>query len=194
MAKRRRSTRRRRNPGLVVPNPRRHARRRHRRNPFGISTGGIVGSLKRGATGGLGVLAGRVGSRLLPDLTGVSSAISGGGMGSVTATAALAGAQLAAGVIVAMLAKSAFGSEAGALVMAGAFDGVYEDIGTSMGSVPVIGPYLGGYSATLPVVAQAAIRGYSRTAAVRGYGASAGKAQGRSALRRIGIGGGRVAR
>jgi hypothetical protein len=178
----------------------RRGRRRHRRNPFGISTGGIMGQLKRGATNGLGVLIGRVGSRALPDLTGISGTIAGSSMGSSVSTAALAGAQLASGIIVAMLAKAVGGGELGAMIVAGAFDGVYEDIATSFsGTIPVVGQYLGGYSSTLPSLAQAAVRGYSNPR-VAGYGAAATRAatggggNNRGSLRRIGIGGGRVAR
>lgn len=154
-----------------------------------------MGQVKRGAVGGLGVLAGRVSSRYLPDVTGVSKMIAGGSMGSGVATAALAGAQLVSGILFAMLVKGFVGAEVAARMVDGAFDGVYEDVATSFtGTIPVIGQYLGGYSSTLPALAQASLGGYSRPAAVgvRGY-ATPGRAGG-TALRRIGIGGGRGTR
>jgi hypothetical protein len=167
---------------------RRTYRRRRHRNPFGISTSGITGQLTRGAKNGLGVLTGRVTSRWLPDLTGLSTSIASSSMGSGVATLALAGLQLASGILVGMLVKGMAGGEFASYVVAGAFDGVYEDVATSFsGSVPVIGKYLGGYSHSLPAVAGRALGGYSRTptaATARGGMARVGSA----ALRRIGVG------
>lgn len=189
---RRRSHRRRSNPRRHRAHARRHNAPRHhrrrRRNPFGFSTAGIMGQVKRGASNGFGVLVGRVGSRALPDLTGISTSISSGGMGSTTATAALAAAQLASGILLAMLFKG-FGSEFANYIVAGAFDGVYEDVATSFsGSVPVIGKYLGGYSSTLPALARASIGGYSRSVP-RTVSPAGGSARvGPSGLRRIGVG------
>lgn len=134
---------------------------------------------------GAAVLAGRVVSRAVPDLTGISTMIASGSMGSSTATLALAGLQLAAGILVGGLIKGDFG----AYMIAGAFDGVYEDVATSfLNTTTVPGKYLGGYSRPLNLAARA-VAGYSRSGVPPA--AAAGRAAGRvgaAALRRIGIG------
>jgi hypothetical protein len=127
------------------------------------SINGFLTMLRYAAMDGAGVMAGRVFSRLVPDQLGLTNAISAGNMGSTSATLALAGAQLASGVLFAY-AVSRVGGSAGerwaAAIGAGAFDGVYEDVLQGL-QLPVIGQYLGDGACKLPMLTRAAVAGYS---------------------------------
>lgn len=212
---RRRAHRRRR---AYASNPRRHRRRRH--NPFmrrhrrryhrnpSFSVRGIMAQVQTGLVGGLHVMVGRVGSRALPDLTGVSTMIASGSLSSVPATAALAAAQIVSGMLVAFAGARVFGAGAGGYVLAGAFDAVIEDLLQGL-SLPVIGQYLGDGGSMVTPYARAAFAGYSLNANVasgstlgpgnvnratgsaiarplRGYSTPIGKGM----VRRSGLGGG----
>jgi hypothetical protein len=142
---------------------RRH-RRRYRRNP-GFSMRGIMGQVQTGLVGGLHVMLGRVGSRAIPDLTGISSMIATGGLSSAPATAALALAQIASGFIVSFGASKMFGAGAGAFALAGTFDAVIEDLLQGL-SLPVIGQYLGDGGSMVTPFARASFAGYSLNANV----------------------------
>jgi hypothetical protein len=166
-----------------------HRRRRtYRRNPFGFS----IPNLRRGAMNGAGVLLGRLGSRALPDMLGIGNMIAGSSLTSATATIALAGLQLAAGIVL----GGFFRGELGGYIIAGTFDGVYEDVGTSFfPNTTFPGKYLGAYSRPLNAASAAAIRGYSSSTAAltpgnpRNPGSAplAGRV-GPAGLRRIGVG------
>lgn len=158
--------------------------------------------LKEGAVGSLGVMGGRVIPRMVTDLGGIDTAITTSGMSGVTATVALAAAQVAVGLLAAFGAKKVLGPRAAVFVMAGAFDGVLEDVlnGATASQFPVIGKYLGNGASTLDAtarsmgfgsygVANARIASYSRAPKLAGY--SGGKAVN---IRRIGISGGNIAR
>ena len=180
-------------------NPRRHARRRYRRNPS-FSMRGILGQAKTAAVGGLHIMAGRVGSRWIPDVTGLSGMIAASGIGSAPATALLALAQLAAGFVVSFGAGQFFGGQAAAYALAGAFDAVTEDVLQGF-SLPVIGQYLGDSGSRLPMMTRMSLAGYSANAAVmavrapqaataRRAVALRGYSGGKEMVRRGGLGGG----
>jgi hypothetical protein len=155
---------------------------------------------KQAAMDGGGVMVGRIASRLIPDQVGISSAISNGGLGSSSATIALAAAQIASGMLVAYAASRLIAGNTGnrlaAAIGAGAFDGVYEDILQGL-SIPVVGQYLGDGASQLPMLTKAtmggySISGYSKTRAlprVAGYSAVDGGAGQADAQRRRGMAG-----
>lgn len=164
---------------------------------------GLMSMVKYAAMDGAGVMLGRVSSRMIPDQVGIAAGIAAGGMGSTSATLALAAAQLASGMLVAYAASRFLGSEGqriAAAVGAGTFDGVYEDILQGM-SLPVVGQYLGDGAAQLPMLTRAAMSGYSiggysrnaqpgagtRVARVSGYSAVDGAAGQADAQRRRGF-------
>jgi hypothetical protein len=155
-----------------------------------------LSAVKQGAKNGAGVFAGRLLSRAVPDVTGISGMIAASNMSSMTATIALAAVQMVAGVLIGGLLKGFAGPEFGAYAIAGAFDGVYEDVATSaLNTSTFPGKYLGGYSRPLNMASANAIRGYSGG----GYAIPSGTPRnpgsaplsgrvGPAALRRIGIG------
>lgn len=153
----RRRAHRRRNPFM-----RRHHRRR-RRNP---GLGSFMRSITTGAKEGLFVMGGRVSSRAIPDLTGIAGLIANSPtITGFPATVFLALAQMAAGVLAGYAVGRTMGASEGALVVAGAFDGIYEDLLSSL-SVPVIGSYLGNPGAPLAYNMRRTLAGYSANAAV----------------------------
>lgn len=124
-------------------------------------------------------------------MLGVGNMIAGSSMTSATATIALAGLQVASGIILASFIKGRMGEN----IIAGTFDGVVEDVGTSFfPNTTFPGKYLGGYSRPLNLAASAAVRGYSGSPAITAgtprnpsSAPMAGRV-GAAALRRIGVG------
>ncbi len=139
--------------------------RRRRRNP-GFSVNGIIAQSKTGLVGGLHVMLGRVGSRALPDLTGISNMIAAGSLGSAAATGALALSQIASGFLIAFGVGRMFGAGAASFALAGSFDAVLEDLLQGL-SIPVIGQYLGEGGSMVTPIARAAFAGYSLNANVK---------------------------
>jgi hypothetical protein len=121
---------------------------------------------RQGLVGGFHVMIGRVGSRAIPDITGISGMIASSNMGSTASTAVLALAQLASGFVLAAIAGSLFGAGASSYQMAGAFDAVEEDLLQAF-NLPVIGQYLGGGGSMVTPMARMALRGYSLSANVK---------------------------
>lgn len=139
---RRGSTRcRRRNPGLVIPNPRRRRRsrghranpRRHRRrrNPFG-SAKGMVGSVMQGFGDALAIVGGKVASRAIPALVGLQQT-------------GIAGVAIQAGsAIAASWAANKVKPGLGRLVLAGGLAGILEGY-IKGANIPVVSAALGDY-------------------------------------------------
>lgn len=189
-----------------------HRRRRgYRRNPSRNGNmfsrgkgliGGMMSLVKNGAIGSIGVMAGRVAPRLATDVTGIDTAITNSSLTGMPATAALAAAQLAVGLLAAMITEKVVSPKAAVFVMAGTFDGVIEDVlnGATGSQFPLIGAYLGNGASTLDATARsmgfgaygppnARIASYSRAPKLAGY--SGGR---KVNVRRIGISGGNIAR
>ncbi len=127
--------RRRRHRRNFYGNPRRHHRRRYRRNP---PFGNILGSVKRNVPGSLWMLVGRVGSRAIPDLTGINTMLATSAVSSIPATAVYSLFQLAAGIGISLVAPHAHRDD----ILKGALEGIEEDLLCAV-NPPVIAKYLG---------------------------------------------------
>lgn len=173
MANRRHHRRRtHRNP---MVNPRRH-RRRHRRNPGMGSVRGFLDFLKEGALDGAGIFVGRVGSKAITGLTGISSGIQNMS-GSPTVVALLQGLSwIVTGGILGYAATRVVGQREGAAVVGGAFDAVYESVAMAAMGISPASSYLGGPGAVGYAVRRA-MHGYSATKPMPGNAANAATAR-----------------
>lgn len=153
-APRRRSHRRARARSTVIvrSNPRRHVRRRYRRNPGGgrFSVRGILGRVQQGAIDGIWVVGGKAVTNALPSLIGLSP-VGALGLG-VKALAAVA-----AGYVFGMISPNA-----GKLATASGFASIYEPFIVGL-NLPLISPALAdddyGYAA-YPEVGSGGVASY----------------------------------
>lgn len=112
-------------------NPRRHHRRRFRRNPG--FTRGLTGNIMKGIKGGTGVVLGKAAVRAIPALVRLPvTGVMGAAVQGIT------------GVVLAPIVQKFLGGEWGTAFLYGAFAAPIESLIVSM-NIPVLGPALSSY-------------------------------------------------